>query len=58
VQDRAAEGVELAVGEHRVAVTGAQLPFSAGGDGAVTVRVDSLDLFGIYLIEYQIAIAI
>jgi len=36
----------------RVAVTGAELPFSTEPDGAVTVAVDSLDLFGMYLLEY------
>lgn len=37
----------------RVAVTGAELPLSDDGDGAVTISIDSVDLFGMYLLEYQ-----
>ena len=37
----------------RVAVTGAGLPFHVDDDGSVTVTVDAVDLFGMYLIEYQ-----
>jgi len=37
----------------RVAVTRAELPFSVESDGAVVVSVEALDLFGMYLLEYQ-----
>jgi hypothetical protein len=37
----------------RVAVSGAQLPFEVDGAGTVTVTVDAVDLFGMYLIQHQ-----
>ncbi len=37
----------------RVAVTGAELPFVTDADGGVTVTVDAVDLFGMYLLEYR-----
>jgi hypothetical protein len=36
----------------RVAVTGDELPFTAQ-NGAVSVALDAVDLFGMYLLEYQ-----
>ena len=36
----------------RVAVTGKEVPFVCD-DGAVTVALDGIDLFGMYILEYQ-----
>ncbi len=35
------------------AVTGTEVPSEAGADGAVTVSLERVDLFGMYLLDYQ-----
>jgi hypothetical protein len=37
----------------RVAVTGTEVPFEVDAEGSVSVSVGAVDLFGMYLLEYQ-----